>query len=218
MGERVDGGGGGGAEQFQARPGRELKIGEKFKDETEAKEFIKTFNQENFCEFVVGTNNKKSLYFCCTHSRKRDYRGNIGTRKGQHYNWLDCKAKIYLYKSQKRDDESLKVTQINLEHSQPVSKEIYKQKNTNYSEEEKEMVKNLNSANASARQIKRVLLDKAKKSVTIQNLKNLISQIAPNETDEEAHNALEEFLESLEHEGGDITWKEDPDGTMKDSL
>ena len=59
---------------------KEMKLGEKFNDEDEAKQFI---NEENFCEFIVSTNNKKSLYFHCKHSRKSDYTGN-GLREGQH--------------------------------------------------------------------------------------------------------------------------------------
>ena len=109
----------------------------------------------------------------------------------------------------------MKVTKIDLENSHPISEEIYNQKITTFTDEFKDMINNLNSADNNPRQIKRVLLNKSKKKVTIQRLKNLINQIAPKETDDAAHEALEEFLGGLEEDGGDITWRNDPDETMK---
>ena len=54
-------------------PVKVIKVGEQFRDVSEVKEYIKTFNKEHFCEFIVGTNNSKSLYFVCTSSRCRKY-------------------------------------------------------------------------------------------------------------------------------------------------
>ena len=103
---------------------KELKVGEKFRDEDEAKDFIKNFSKANFCDFNVGTNNAKQLLFHCKHSRFRKHKGT-GNRPQQHYNYMDCHAKIWFYKSQKRSDRSLKITQIDLDHTHPLSEEIY---------------------------------------------------------------------------------------------
>ena len=212
--ENTDNSRGTGESTRRSCPVRSLKVGAKFQDVVAAKEFINHFNKENFCEFIVGTNNAKSLYFVCTHSRHRKSTSK-GSRPGQHFNFLGCQAKIFFYKSQRPGDESLKVTQLDLEHSHPISEEIYNQKNTILTDEQKEMIKNLVSANASAKQVKRVLMNKAKKRVTLQKVRNIIRKVAPPETDEVAQKALQEFLVGLEDEGGDISWKNDPDGTLK---
>lgn len=192
----------------------DLKVGTKFHTPEAAKEFMKHFNRENFSEFIVGTNNAKSLYFVCSHSRHRKSRSK-GSRPGQHFNYLGCGAKIFFYKSQKPGDESVRVTQVDLEHSHPISEEIYNQKNAVITEEQQDMIKNLVSANASAKQVKRVLLEKSKKKITLQKVRNIIRKIAPPETDDQAHKALEEFLVGVEDDGGEISWKNDPDGTLK---
>ena len=69
------------------------------------------------------------------------------------------------------------------------------------------MITTLKAANAKPSQIKRVLLEKTKKKVTIKRLKNLIQKISPPETDDDARETLEKFLESTELEGGEIVEK-----------
>ena len=54
-----------------------------------------------------------------------------------------------------------------------------------------------------------------KKKVTIKRLKNLIQKISPPETDDNARETLEKFLESTELEGGEIEWRNDKNDEMQ---
>ena len=192
-----------------------MEKGKQFNNVEDAKKYIKEFNEDNFTNFVVDSNNKRSLVFICKHGVHRDSTSK-GVREAQRYNYLGCNAKIRLYKSQKEDDRGiLRITSVDLNHNHCISKEVFEKENVNFTEEEKELIKTLKDANARPSQIKRVLLERSKKTVTIKRLWNLLQKISPKESDEENHEALEKFLCDTEIDGGMIQWIDDKDGKAK---
>ena len=84
----------------------------KFED---VKKAITLYNNEQYTEFVVETNNRKALIFKCKNGVNLRSESD-GTRPKQHCYFLGCTASIYLYKSQKTDNQVIKVTRVNLEH------------------------------------------------------------------------------------------------------
>ena len=191
-----------------------FKIGQRFENVEKAKEFVKKYNEENFTNFVVESNNKRSMVLVCKHSVHRDSKSK-GKREILSYNYLGCPAKIRMYKSQKGEEVgSVKVTAVDLEHNHSTSKEIFESENVNFTEDEKDLITTLKAVNAKPSQIKAVLLERSKKNVTIQRLKNLVRKMSPVEDEDISREAFEKFLESTEIEGGEIEWIDDKDGKM----
>ena len=192
-----------------------LEVGNKFESTEAAKQFIRDFNATNFTEFIVETNSNRCLVFSCKHSVKRDSKSK-GKRIHSHFNYLACPAKIRMYKSQSQSEAgTVKVTKINLDHSHTVAKEIYESQHVVLTEEEQELIKTLKEANVKDSQVQRVLLERSKKKVTIQKLKNLIQKMSPSGDPEDAKKQFETFLENTEDDGGVIDWLDDKDGKMK---
>ena len=187
-----------------------LSVGDIVHSDERAKAMVLKFNQDNFVDFVVETNNQKSLRFVCKHGARQRARSK-GQRPKQHQNFLDCKAAISFYKSLKNG--TIKCTKIYNEHNHPVSEQIYKSKNVALTEEEIVMSSNLRSGNCKPSQIKRILLEKFNKQISIQKLKNVLAK-TPGE-DQDDNIDFEEFFEEFENEGGDVDWQEDPDGTVR---
>ena len=186
-----------------------------FQNEDEARKFLDTFNKRNFCDFVIKTNNKKSLIALCKYGYNRPSESR-GVRKNLHYNFVDCKARITMYKSQFAGNTTLKVTQVNTVHSgHVVNEDVYKRLNVNITDEETELIKTLAGGNAKPSQIKKILLEKSKKRVTIQKIKNLVAKIKPKTSDEEDEKVFQEFLAGIEENGGVIEWELDPDQSVK---
>ena len=193
----------------------EFKIGQRFENVLKVKEFVKKYNEEHFTNLVVQSNNKRAMLLVCKHSVHRDSKSK-GKREILSYNYLGCPVKIRMYKSQKGDEIGVvKVTAVDLSHNHSTSKEIFEAENVNFTEDEKELIGTLKAANAKPSQIKRVLLERSKKNVTIQSLKNLVRKISPVETDESSREVFEKFLENTEIEGGEVEWIDDKDGKMK---
>ena len=156
-----------------------LELQKTFENTEAAKNFMKNFNEEKYTDFIVSSNCKKSLVFSCKHSIYRDSKSK-GERVKQHFNYLACPAKIRMYKSQKSTEAgSLKITQLNLEHSYPFCKEIFENQNVVFTDEEKDQIATLKAANAKNSQIQRVLFERSKKKVTVSKLRNLIQRIMP---------------------------------------
>ena len=60
-----------------------------------------------------------------------------------------------------------------------MNEDVYKRLNVNITDKERELVKTLAGGNAKPSQIKKILLEKSKKRVTIQKVKNLVAKIKP---------------------------------------
>ena len=192
-----------------------LKVGNKFESSEAAKQFIKDLNATHFTEFIVETNSNRCLVFCCKYSVHRVSQSK-GKRIHSHFNYLACPAKIRMYKSQNPSEAgTVKVTKINLDHSHTVAQEIYENQHVILTEEEQDLIKKLKEAKVKDSQVQRVLLERSKKKVTIQKLKNLIQKISPNEDLEDSKKQFETFLENIEDDGGVIEWLDDKDGKMK---
>ena len=84
---------------------------------------------------------------------------------------------VRLYKSQKQDISTVKVTQVNLSHNHETSEELHNYQNATLDEDDRDLVLTLNEANAKPSQIKRVLAEKNKKHMSTQRLRNLISKL-----------------------------------------
>ena len=187
-----------------------LKVGDVFESVEDAKQKVKEFGATNFVDFKVETNNKTCLRMFCKHGgRVRDKKGK-GERVKQHYNNLGCKASVTFYKSTK--DNSITCNSINSDHTHPVSEGIYNRDNVNLDEVELDLCANLRNGNCKPSQIRRVLLEKFKKDITIQKLKNVLRKI-PSEPDADLN--FEEFFLQHEEEGGHVDWLDDPDGTVR---
>ena len=50
-------------------------VGTVFKDEDAVKLALSKYNEQNYTEFTVTTNNKKTIVIKCKHGRKRSYEG-----------------------------------------------------------------------------------------------------------------------------------------------
>ena len=192
-----------------------LHLKQKFDNVNSLKEFIKTYNEQNFTNFVVETNNKRSVVLVCKHGVQRNSKSR-GQRANQRYNYLGCEAKVRIYKTQKGDEAgTLNVTSVNLDHNHDTSKQIFESEHVNFTDEEKELIITLKAANTKPSQITKVLWERSKKRVTIQKLKNLIRKISPHSNEDIDHDTLEKFLEDTEIKGGEIYWMDDKDGKMK---
>ena len=74
----------------------EVYVGQHFDSEESAKTFLSEYNKNNFYDFVIATNNKRSLILICKHGRKR-LSESRGIRKNLHYIFVDCGAKVNMY-------------------------------------------------------------------------------------------------------------------------
>ena len=90
----------------------------------------------------------------------------------------------------------------------------YKRENAVLDEDEIDLCLNLKSGNCKPSQIKRVLVEKYNKELTIQKLKNILNNL-PKTDNQEGDVDFEEFFTNVEEEGGFVDWEEDPDGTLK---
>ena len=192
----------------------DLAVGKTFESTESAKEYMRLYNESNFTEYIVETNSSRCLVFSCKHSMYRESK-STGKRVQQHYNYLACGARIRMYKSQKADETGkVKITKVELAHNHPVTREIYENQHITLTDTEKELISTLKAANAKDSQIKRILLEKSQKKVTIQKLKNLLMKLNPNSS-ESTKGEFESFLVDLESDGGIVEWINDSDGKMK---
>ena len=186
-----------------------------FENENAAKAAIAQYNKKNFCDFIIRTNNKKSLLAVCKHGHERKS-DSKGLRRNLHYNFVGCKAKINMYKSQVNGSTSLSITSLILDHNgHMVNEDIYNRENVHITDEEQELIKTLAGANTKPSQMKRILQEKFNKRVKIKKIQNLITKILPPENPEEAKKAFESFLCEVEKKGGNVEWEIDPDQTIK---
>jgi len=173
-------------------------VGKVFATQEEAKTCIKDYNKEHFTEFIIDSNHKKAMVAICKHGKKRKSMSK-GIRHNLHYNFVGCKAKFNLYKSQVPGSKSLKVTQVLLEHSNhDVNVEVYNRGNVIVTDDDLNIVKTLADANARPSQIKRVLFEKSQKKVTTDKVKRLIAKVSRPENYRETQEQLERFAPGLE--------------------
>ena len=59
-----------------------------FQNEDEVKKFLDNYNRKNFSDFVIKTNNKRSLIALCKYGYNRPSESK-GIRKNLHYNFVD---------------------------------------------------------------------------------------------------------------------------------
>ena len=182
-----------------------LSVGRKFNSVDDVKAVINAYNSENSTEFVITTNNKKSLLIKCSHGIARKSK-SIGKRPHQHYNFIGCCASITMYKSV---IGSVKITQVNLAHSHAPNLSA----TSTLTPDEEHLVTNLRSANAQTSQIKRVLSEKYQKTFTTQKLRNLMSKLKPPGASDDT--TLETFLLQIDDEGGKIEYDTCANGDIK---
>ena len=193
----------------------EFSPGQVFKNEDEAKTFLRKYNEKNFTEFRIRSNHKRAMVVKCKHGVHR-VTTSKDLRPHTHFNYIGCKAQINFYKSQKPGATSLKVTKVNLEHNDhEINEDVYNHKNVKITEEDEELIKLLANAKTKPSRIQKVLLSKNKKRVTIKKLKNVVAKISTPENKEESAVKFEDFLDEVENGGGVIEWETDADGSIK---
>ena len=178
-----------------------LQEGTLFNSANEAKACVVKYNVDNFSNFVITNNNKKSLVYGCRHAvpTRKSHCG--GKRPNQHYNYLGCEASIRMYKLK---DGKVKITKVDLLHKNHVTNETnYRFNNDSLNEEERDLVITLKEANTKTSQIKRILCDRTNKRMSTQRMRNLISKLMsePSPNDE----VLEDYLETMESAGGTLS-------------
>ena len=119
-----------------------------FNNVVAAKEFMLEYNKANFTKFVVNTNNSKALVYKCAHGvqRKSSCRGG---RPRQHYNYLECKALIRMYKYK---DGRVMVTMCNLQHNHTIDSATHNLNSEELNDSERDLVLTLKQANAKTSQ------------------------------------------------------------------
>ena len=155
---------------------------------------VNQYNDKNASEFVIATNNKKSLLIKCNHGIERKSK-SIGKRPKQHYNFIGCGASVTCYKSQKNTVGVVKLTKVNLTHNHQINQAVHDA--SSLSQEEKSLVTTLRSENARTSQIKKVLNEKFQKNFTTQKLRNMMNKLKTT-----ASSNYETFFEKIEDEGG----------------
>ena len=189
-------------------------IGQTFKNVQEAKEQLKLYNEKNFTEFRISSNNKKSLQVLCKHARHRKTESK-GLRPNLHVNYLGCNAKINFFKCQKSGSSTLKVTTLNLVHeNHAIDENIYKYNNIQISQEEADLIKVLAEANTRPSRIQRVILKRHRKQIGLKKLRNLVAKIVPKD-DDVSRIEFEKYLEDISNDGGVVEWETDEDGSIK---
>ena len=114
-----------------------VEIGRQFASVDEVKDCIKKYNRENFTEYRVRTNNKRSLLFNYKHGRHRDSKSQ-NIRPGTHFNFSGCQHRS-VSTSPRLVMESLPLNSItsHLEHTgHAINEEVYNLHNTNLTDEE----------------------------------------------------------------------------------
>lgn len=189
-----------------------LTVGKVFDSIDDAKACVQNYNETKFTNFVVVSNNKKSLIYSCRHAIERKS-SSSGQRPNQHYNFVGCAARIRMYKAK---NGSVKVTQLDLEHTNHVVDETtHRFNNDSLDEEESDLVRTLKDANTKTSQIKRMLCSRANKRMSTQRVKNLITKLI---TESSTHaDALQECLDSIDSTGGTVKYTYDAEGCV-DSL
>ena len=129
-----------------------LKEGDSFATVEDAKDAVKEFGSAFFADFKVNTNNKYSLRYFCKHGGRNKEKTATGARKKLHYNHMDCKASISVYKSQK--DGSITCTKINNEHTHPVSQAIFDHDNVELTQTELDLCAILKNGNLTVNHLK----------------------------------------------------------------
>ena len=88
-----------------------FSVGQVFENIDDAKSAISDLNKYCHSEFIVDTNNNRSIVFICKHGKKRKFTGS-GKRPNQHYNYLGCPARINYcineYKGRKMSHSTLR--------------------------------------------------------------------------------------------------------------
>ena len=168
---------------------------------------VNQYNDKNAPEFVIATNNKKSLLVKCNHGIARKSK-SIGKRPEQHYNFIGCGASVTCYKSQKNTVGEVKVTKVNLTHNHKINQAAVHDASS-LSQEEESLVTTLRSANAQTSQIKRALSEKFQKNFTTQKLRNMMNKLKTT-----ASSNYETFFEKIEDEGGKMEYELSGDGEI----
>ena len=75
-----------------------LTVGKVFDSIDDAKACVQNYNETKFTNFVVVSNNKKTLLYSCRHTIERKS-SSSGQRPNQHYNFVGCAAHICMYKA-----------------------------------------------------------------------------------------------------------------------
>ena len=120
----------------------------------DAKAYVQNYNETKFTNFVVVSNNKKTLLYSCRRAIERKSCSS-GQRPNQHYNFVGCAAQIRMYKAK---NGSVKVTQLDLEHTNHVVDETtHRFNNDSLDEEESDLVRTIKDANTKTSQIKQML-------------------------------------------------------------
>ena len=177
----------------------------------ELKECVRRYNDKHFTNFIIRSNNKNAVVIGCRHGIERQSKSS-GKRPKQHYNFLGCDAFVRLYKSQKPGAYSMKVTKVNLEHTNhEPTEEIHQYENSCLDEDDRDLVLTLKEANAKPSQIKRVLVEKKNKHISTQRLRNLIKKMLVTDSNNET---IEEFLTNMESDGGTVQWTSDSDESV----
>ena len=87
-----------------------FNVGKTYASVIDVKKEVLEYNRRHYTNFVISSNNKKSLVIQCKNGRGRKSK-STGKRPRQHYNYIGCEACITFYKSQK-EGESLKLTKV----------------------------------------------------------------------------------------------------------
>ena len=182
-----------------------------FDSADEAKKYIEEYNSRFFTNFVVFSSNSRQIVFRCKHGVERKSKCG-GKRPKQHYNYMDCSAFIRLYK---RNNQKFKVTKFDFTHNHPTTAAIHGFNNANLNDEDRHLILTLKEASAKTSQIKRVLCNRSDYRTSTQKIKNLITKLVT--TDDTGGKNLEDFLSSMDEEGGTVKFTYDTDGCV-DSL
>ena len=173
--------------------------GMEFSSSEEVKTLIRRYNDKHFTDFVVNSCNKRQMVFKCKHGVERKSRSQ-GKRPNQHYSNMDCEAMIRLYRAK---DGKWKVTKFHSSHKNHVISEgAHRFNNTNLTADEQDLVLTLKEANTKTSQIKRMLCERTNKVMTTQRLRNLISKLIPEKSDDD--DSLEKYFELIDTEGGTV--------------
>ena len=145
-----------------------LAVGATFSSTDDAIAYVSKYNEKNFTNIVKTFNCKKALVYCYRHGIQRSSKSK-GARPNQHYNFVDCKATIRMYKSNNGS---------NLQHSNHilVNECVHGFNSDNLDEIEIDLVRTLKEANTKTSQIKRILCTRTNKRISTQRMKNLIAK------------------------------------------
>ena len=106
-------------------------------------------------------------------------------------------------------DGSYRLTSFTTDHNHKVSEDYYKRENLQLTGHDKELIKDLKTANAKPSQIARVLKEKNKTILSTKQVRNIIQRLIPQQ-DKSKQEKLADFLENVDKNGGIIETKTDP--------